>query len=110
MTGRPPWGDDAVMAEPTTYEIVIRGHVGPRLLRPLLGDFTLDRPTTETTRLIGTIVDPAHLHGVLTHLTAVAVEVISLGPAPEPAGPPSHPDTAPRPPTQTSKRPERTSE
>jgi len=110
MTGRPAWGDDAVMAEPTTYEIVIRGHLGPRLLRPLLDDFVLDRPAEGTTRLTGTIVDPAHLHGVLAHLTAVAVEVVSIGPAQQPTRQPSQPNPGSGSAKQPSKQPERTSE
>jgi hypothetical protein len=31
--------------------------------------------------LIGVVHDPAHLHGVMAHLTSLAIEVISLAPA-----------------------------
>jgi hypothetical protein len=68
------------MSEPTTYEIVLRGQPSSRLLRPLLDDFTIDPSTDAVTRLVGNICDPAHLHGVLAHLTSVNVEVISLAP------------------------------
>lgn len=88
------------MHQPTTYEIVLRGRVTERLLRPLVDDFTVDHPEAGRSRLIGVIRDPAHLHGVMAHLTAVGIEVISLGPggpgAPEPIG------TAP---TETDSKP-----
>jgi hypothetical protein len=68
------------MPQPTTYEIVIRGRVSARLLRPLLDDFTIDHAHDGVTRLVGDIGDPSHLHGVLTHLTSVNIEVISIAP------------------------------
>ncbi|MFT4865142.1 MAG: hypothetical protein ACI8RE_001330 [Ilumatobacter sp.] len=72
------------MSEPTTYEIVLRGRPSTRLLRPLLDDFTIDLPgddaTDTTTRLIGDVCDPAHLNGVLAHLTSVNLEIISMAP------------------------------
>jgi hypothetical protein len=68
------------MSQPTTYEIVIRGRVSARLLRPLLDDFTIDHARNGVTRLVGTIGDASHLHGVLAHLTSVNIEVISLAP------------------------------
>ncbi len=67
------------MSPPTTYEIVLRGRAGARLLRPLLDDFTLEH-AGGTTRLVGDIGDAAHLHGVLAHLTSVNVDVISIAP------------------------------
>jgi hypothetical protein len=68
------------MSEPTTYEIVLRGQPSARRLRPLLDDFTIDTSIDTVTRLIGDICDPAHLHGVVTHLTSVNVELISIAP------------------------------
>ncbi|MFC5827733.1 hypothetical protein [Nonomuraea insulae] len=68
------------MSQPTTYEIVIRGRVSDRLLRPLLDDFTIDHARDGVTRLVGDIGDPSHLHGVLAHLTSVNIEVISIAP------------------------------
>jgi hypothetical protein len=76
--------DDPDMPEPTSYEIVIRGRATARLLRPLLDDFTIDHGRHGVTRLIGNIGDPAHLHGVLAHLTSVNAEVISVTPSPPP--------------------------
>jgi len=61
-----------------SYEIVLRGRAGARLLRPLLDDFALDHPTPDTTRLVGPVTDPCHLHGLLAHLTSVGAEVVSL--------------------------------
>ncbi|MEM7337647.1 MAG: hypothetical protein AAF467_03300 [Actinomycetota bacterium] len=66
------------MNEPTTYEIVVRGRATERILRPLLDDFAVDHPDAGRTRLTGVIRDPAHLHGVLAHLTSVAAEIVSL--------------------------------
>jgi hypothetical protein len=68
------------MSQPTTYEIVIRGRVSTRLLRPLLDDFTVDHAVDGITRLTGSIGDPSHLHGVLAHLTSFNIEVISIAP------------------------------
>ncbi|MDO8362639.1 MAG: hypothetical protein Q7V88_07065 [Actinomycetota bacterium] len=65
------------MSEPTTFEIVIRGRASARLLRPLLDDFTFDH-SDGNTRLVGVVRDSAHLHGVVSHLTSVNVELISI--------------------------------
>ena len=72
--------DHRGMSTPTTYEIAIKGRASRRLLRPLLDDFTVDHTTAGVTRLVGDIVDAAHLHGVLAHLTSVNAEVISIAP------------------------------
>ncbi len=70
------------MSEPTTYEIVLRGRPSTRLLRPLLDEFIVEAPidnaTGAATRLVGDICDPAHLNGVVAHLTSVNVEIISI--------------------------------
>jgi hypothetical protein len=82
------------MPESTSYEIVIRGRATERLLRPLLDDFTIDHWCNGVTRLVGNIADPAHLHGVLAHLTSVNAEVISVAPSPPPPKP-GHEPTRP---------------
>ncbi len=73
------------MPEPTTYEIVLRGRPSRRLLRPLLDDFTIDTSSEcgadGATRLVGDIGDPAHLHGLVAHLTSVNLHIISIAPA-----------------------------
>jgi hypothetical protein len=66
------------MSEPTTFEIVLRGRASARLLRPLLDDFTFDHPADGTTHLVGEVRDAAHLHGVVSHLTSVNVELVSI--------------------------------
>ncbi|HSB88316.1 MAG TPA: hypothetical protein VLD86_18515 [Ilumatobacteraceae bacterium] len=68
------------MFVPTTYEIVVRGRANARLLRPLLDDFSFDHTVEGVTRLIGEVRDAAHLHGVVTHLTSVNVELVSIAP------------------------------
>jgi hypothetical protein len=68
------------MTAPTTYEIVLRGRIGTRLLQPLVDDFTIDRAQHGVTRLLGEVQDAAHLHGVVAHLTSVHIELISIGP------------------------------
>ena len=68
------------MSEPTTYEIVLRGRPSARRLRPFLDDFSIETSVDSVTRLVGDICDPAHLHGVLAHLTSVNLEIISLAP------------------------------
>ena len=79
---------------PITYEIRIRGRASHRLLRPMLDDFTIDHDGNGDTRMVGDIVDPAQLHGVLAHLTALNAEVISVARAtpmsPAPTDPPDH--------------------
>ncbi len=66
------------MNEPITYEIVIRGHVSERMLGALRDDFAIEATDAGTTRLTGTIRDAAHLHGVVTHLTSLAIDLVSL--------------------------------
>ncbi len=88
------------MNEPTAHEIIIRGHATERILRPLVDDFTVDHPKPGCTRLTGVIQDPAHLHGVLAHLTSVAAEVISL----MPIDPDPNPKTNGQQPDQTNER------
>lgn len=68
------------MNEPVTYEIVIRGRASDRILAGLRDDFSID-PSTSGTRLVGEIRDAAHLHGVITHLTSLAIEIVSVTPA-----------------------------
>ena len=83
------------MFEPTTFEIVLRGRASARLLRPLLDDFTITHDLAGNTCLVGEVRDAAHLHGVVAHLTAVNVELVSIVPL-TPATPPEvHPEVHP---------------
>lgn len=68
------------MNKPTTYEIVIRGRASERILGPLIDDFAVDHPVAGQSRLVGVVRDPAHLHGVVAHLTSIAAEIISVAP------------------------------
>lgn len=68
------------MNKPTTYEIVIRGRASERILGPLIDDFAVDHPVAGQSRLVGVVRDPAHLHGVVAHLTSIAAEIISVTP------------------------------
>jgi hypothetical protein len=88
------------MFEPTTYEIVIRGRANARVLHPLLDDFVCehiddragdsagnrvaDQDAEGFTRLVGVVHDPAHLHGVVAHLTSMNAELISIAPLASP--------------------------
>ncbi|MEZ5227745.1 MAG: hypothetical protein R2710_14055 [Acidimicrobiales bacterium] len=72
------------MSEPTPYEILLRGRPSRRLLRPLLDDFTVDASAETVTRLVGDVGDPAHLHGIVAHLTSVNLEIISIAPVSSP--------------------------
>ncbi len=66
------------MPEPIAYEIELASNVGMKLLRPLVDDFRITRSPKGTTRLIGNITDAAHLHGIVTHLTSMNIEIISI--------------------------------
>lgn len=69
------------MTEPTIYEIKLRGNVGDRSLRPLIDDFSVDRSDIGVTLLLGVIRDSSQLHGIVTHLAAMHVEIIAVAPA-----------------------------
>ena len=66
------------MNEPTAYEIVIRGHASERMLGAFRDDFAVEVTDAGTTRMTGTIRDAAHLHGVVIHLTSLAIDIVSL--------------------------------
>ncbi len=62
---------------PTRYEIVVAGDVGPTVLGVLDG-FELQSSQAGTSRLVGTVTDPAALQGALHRLTDLRVELIEL--------------------------------
>lgn len=79
---------------PTTcYEVLIRGRATAALLRPFLDGFTVHHDRAGDTRLVGDVTDPAHLHGLLAHLTSVGAVVISVGPIDPSAPRHDHPRT-----------------
>lgn len=68
------------MPDVHTHEIVLRGRLGLRLLGPFLDDFTVDTDDTGCTRLVGTVRDASHLHGLVAYLASINAELISLTP------------------------------
>lgn len=79
------------MPEVPTHEIVLRGRVDRRELRPFLDDFTVDHTAAGCTRLVGTVVDASHLHGLVAHLASINAELIALTPVVPTADPRSTP-------------------
>ena len=63
-----------------THEIVLRGRLGRRLLGPFLDDFTVDPAEAGFTRLVGTVHDSSHLHGLVAYLASINAELISITP------------------------------
>jgi len=66
------------MNEPVHYEIVINGNASERPLGALRDDFAIEATDAGTTRMTGSIRDAAHLHGIITHMTSLAIEIVSL--------------------------------
>ncbi len=77
-TGHTVGSDAGAMNEPVRYEIVIKGNASERLLGALRDDFAIEATDDGTTRMTGAIRDAAHLHGVITHMTSLAIEIVSL--------------------------------
>ena len=44
----------------------------------LRDDFEIEATDAGTTRMTGAIRDAAHLHGVVTHFTSLAIDIVSL--------------------------------
>ena len=61
------------------YRIVIRGEISEPLVGPLEG-MTVEAVGEESV-LAGDLVDQAQLHGVLSWLTQLGVEIVSVNPA-----------------------------
>jgi hypothetical protein len=68
------------MPDVHTHEIVLRGRLGDRLLGPFLDDFTIDHVELGLTRLVGTVRDSSHLHGLVAYLASINAELISITP------------------------------
>lgn len=66
------------MTESTRYEIEIRGRATERVLHPVIDDFEIEPTECGTTRLVGEILDPSHLNGLLAHFTSMNVDVVGL--------------------------------
>jgi hypothetical protein len=68
------------MPDAPTHEIVLRGRLGCRLLRPFEDDFAVDHGEAGVTRLTGTVRDASHLHGLVAYLASINAELISITP------------------------------
>ena len=68
-----------------SYQILVRGHLGPTTLRafPGLRAETRDRDTV----LQGPIADQAALHGVLAQIEALGLELLEVHRVPPPSRP-----------------------
>ena len=63
-----------------THEILLRGRIESHVLRPFLDDFSVDHDEPGTTRLIGTVRDSSHLHGLVAYLASINAELIAISP------------------------------
>ena len=59
-----------------TYEIRVRGHLGPRMLRAF--EALSAQPAGEDTLLKGRLEDQAALYGVIARLEALGLELVEL--------------------------------
>ena len=79
MTTHPGLHDRDGMPDTPTHELVLRGRIGRAWLAPFLDDFTVTH-TDGRTRLVGTVRDPSHLHGLVAYLASINAELISITP------------------------------
>lgn len=72
------------MSDQHTHEIVLRGRIGRHVLGPFLDDFRIDHvvgaDAAGVTRLVGTVRDPSHLHGLVMFLASINAELVSVTP------------------------------
>jgi hypothetical protein len=75
-------GTVVVVPAEHSHEIVLRGRLGPHLLGPFVDDFAVhvDHGRTGVTRLVGTVRDTSHLHGLVAYLASINAELISITP------------------------------
>lgn len=63
-----------------THEIVLQGRIGRRVLGPFVDDFVVVHDASGLTRLVGTVRDSSHLHGLVAYLASINAELISITP------------------------------
>lgn len=63
-----------------THEIVLKGRIAHHLLGPFVDDFVVVHGDDGCTRLVGVVVDPAHVHGLVAHLASINAELIAITP------------------------------
>jgi hypothetical protein len=68
------------MPDVHTHEILLRGRLGDSLLGPFLDDFSVGACEVGLTRLVGTVRDSSHLHGLVAYLASINAELISITP------------------------------
>ena len=62
--------------KPPSYQILLRGHLGPTTLRAFPG--LRAEPRDRDTLLRGPIADQAALHGVLAQIEALGLELLEV--------------------------------
>jgi hypothetical protein len=77
MTANHPVGRNVVASEQAEYELVVRGRIGPRVKRALVG-FEVTSSGSDETRLRGWLPDQAALHGVLERIRDLGLELREL--------------------------------
>jgi hypothetical protein len=71
--------------EATVYRIVVRGELSPRYV-PAFEGMTLATGDGQTA-ITGPVIDQAHLHGLLSRIGDLGLELVSINPTLEPAAP-----------------------
>ncbi len=70
------------MPDERPYEIVLRGRIGSHLLGPFVDDFTVEHDAVGVTRLVGSVRDASHLHGLVMFLASINAELVAINPIP----------------------------
>ena len=78
MPVHPARCDGAAMPE-HTHEIVLKGRLGRHLLGPFVDEFVISAGDG-VTRLVGTVRDTSHLHGLVAYLASINAELVAVSP------------------------------
>lgn len=71
------------MTTSTAYRIELRGRLSDHILGPYAYDFVVSR-TADSTVLTGPVREASHLHGIVTHLTSIGLDLVSVAEVPTP--------------------------
>jgi hypothetical protein len=74
----------------SAYRVELRGRLSEQVLGPYACEFVISR-THDRTVLSGTVRDAAHLHGIVTHLTSLGLDLVSVAQVEAPAARPDQP-------------------
>jgi hypothetical protein len=74
--------NDAEPGQPRTYQIRIKGHLGPQWT-DWFGGLAITLDDSGDTLLTGPVIDQAALHGLLRKLRDVGLPLISISPVEE---------------------------